>query len=116
MLGSSRSATHGAVRTLTGARRAWGWLAGGSSAIFIEAQNPAAKASSVVVRTLSYGWIYIRNLGNLVVPLELCPDWTGGAIPNVESFECVPSRRDAPVWSQFTIRGQLSTPHSRSAG
>eukprot|EP00959_Pyramimonas_sp_CCMP1952_P043385 907393-Pyramimonas_sp.AAC.2 len=61
--------------------------AGGTSAVFIEAQNPAAKQDSLVHRMLSYSWIYIRNLGNLVVPVELCPDWTGGAIPNVTSMQ-----------------------------
>jgi hypothetical protein len=63
-----------------------GGTSGGTSAVFIEEQNPASKAKFIVHRVLSYSWIYVRNLGNLVVPVQLCPDWTGGAIPNVTSF------------------------------
>jgi hypothetical protein len=35
---------------------------------------------------LSCSWIYIRNLGTLVYPHQLCCDWTGGAIPNVQTL------------------------------
>jgi len=62
------------------------WLNGESGATFIAEQNPAAAAESRLERGLSYSWIYIRNLGLLVYPHQLCCDWTGGAIPNVESL------------------------------
>mmetsp|Transcript_30524 Transcript_30524/g.58776 ORF Transcript_30524/g.58776 Transcript_30524/m.58776 type:complete len:753 (-) Transcript_30524:423-2681(-) len=53
---------------------------------FIKEQNPAAYADSRMERGLSYSWLYIRNLGLLVIPTQLSPDWTGGIIPNVESL------------------------------
>lgn len=62
------------------------WLNGETGAKFIAEQNPAAAAESRLERGLSYSWIYIRNLGLLVYPHQLCCDWTGGAIPNVESL------------------------------
>eukprot|EP00238_Polyblepharides_amylifera_P008631 CAMPEP_0196598172 /NCGR_PEP_ID=MMETSP1081-20130531/94165_1 /TAXON_ID=36882 /ORGANISM="Pyramimonas amylifera, Strain CCMP720" /LENGTH=593 /DNA_ID=CAMNT_0041923827 /DNA_START=138 /DNA_END=1919 /DNA_ORIENTATION=+ len=75
------------LAALTGCMAFWRLkLNGGTSPVFIPEQNPAAQAEEALTRGLSYSWLYIRNLGLLVFPHQLCPDWTGDAIPLVTSF------------------------------
>lgn len=61
-------------------------LNGGSGPNFIRDQNPQAFADDTLTRFLSIRWIHCLYLWTMLVPINLCCDWSADSIPLVASL------------------------------
>ena len=93
------------------------WLNGETSPDFIADQNPAGFAEDRFTRVFSVSWVYCLYIFDAVLPIRLCPDWSGVSIPLIEDFH---DRRASIVifllWSQAaTVLYYLSIGNSEQA-
>eukprot|EP00299_Pterocystis_sp_00344_P011886 c5617_g1_i1.p1 GENE.c5617_g1_i1~~c5617_g1_i1.p1 ORF type:complete len:676 (+),score=128.13 c5617_g1_i1:160-2028(+) len=58
---------------------------GATEPIFVYDQNPAAMHRDRMTRIFSIGWVWCLYLQTLLVPHDLCCDWSGDSIPLIHS-------------------------------
>ena len=56
-------------------------LMGGSPPFFNKLQNPAAHSDDVTTRMLTFNYLASLHAWLLVLPYNLCYDWSAGSIP-----------------------------------
>lgn len=60
-------------------------LIGRGRPTFIDSDNPAAFSPQFQTRLLTYTYVWSVNLWLLILPSQLCHDWSMGSVPLVES-------------------------------
>jgi len=63
------------------------FLNGESSPDFIFDQNPAGFSEDRFTRMFSVTWVYCLYVRDMLVPVWLCPDWSGVSIRLIESWQ-----------------------------
>eukprot|EP00736_Rhodelphis_marinus_P004876 Rmarinus@m.3546 len=81
------------------------WVMGFQPPSFHVEDNPVTYEDSVLTRTLTYQYLYYRNMELLIYPVQLCFDWSGSAIPLVESFSDPRNLRSLSLWGLLLIWG-----------
>jgi tetratricopeptide (TPR) repeat protein len=76
------------------------WLNGETLPDFIPNQNPAGFAQDRFTRVFSVSWVYCLYIRDALLPIYLCPDWSGLSIPLIENMQDRRAFLVMLLWSQ----------------